>query len=199
MSSLPRSWRIWPIQSHPNRLDRNWSSSSARHHWRNGRRNPRSCIYPWTHRRGCSLTLRRLEMAVQYEVCHHETANWTMQTANISSVPFGLVTILAITNLWPDEQVSSLFSWDAFTRIDFVGGGALLCSSGLLVFAVQQAGSQTFAWNSPVIISTLAISGLSWIAFIVWEVQLEVRGSKRVEPVFPIRLMLNRVYTAGLL
>jgi hypothetical protein len=117
----------------------------------------------------------------------------------LASIPFGLVTILAITNLWPEEQVANLFSWDAFTRIDFIGGTALLCSSGLLVFAVQQAGSQTFSWDSPAIISTLVISALSWIGFVAWEIRLEVWGPKRIEPIFPIRLMLNRVYTAGLM
>jgi hypothetical protein len=109
------------------------------------------------------------------------------------------VTIVAITNLWPDEQVSSLFSWQAFKKIDFLGGVALLCSSGLLVFAVQQAGSQTFSWDSAAIVSTLAISALSWIVFVAWEVRLEIQQIKDIEPIFPIRMMLNRVYTAGLL
>lgn len=117
-----------------------------------------------------------------------------------SSIPFGLVTILAITNLWPEEEVASIFSWNAFTRIDFVGGATLLCSLGLLVFAVQQAGSQTLSWGSPAIVSALVISGLCLIAFVAWEVRLELRQStRRVDPIFPIRLMLNRVYAAGLL
>lgn len=106
--------------------------------------------------------------------------------------------ILAISNLWPSEQVSSIFSWDAFSKIDFLGGGTLLLGSGLLVFAIQQAGSQTFAWGSPAIISTLVISGLSWIGFVIWEIRLQVTPH-RIEPIFPIKLMLHRVYSAGLL
>ncbi|KAL6694797.1 major facilitator superfamily domain-containing protein [Trichoderma pleuroticola] len=75
------------------------------------------------------------------------------------NIPFGLVAILAITSFWPLEDVSHLLSWEAFMSIDFIGSATLLCSSSLLVFAIQQAGSQTFAWSSPVIISALVISG----------------------------------------
>ena len=138
-------------------------------------------------------------MVIQHEVCSNKTRHGQHLWLTRPSVPFGLVTIVAITNLWPDEHVSSLFSWNAFKKIDFLGGIALLCSSGLLVFAVQQAGSQTFSWNSAAIVSTLAISTLSWIVFVAWEVRLEMRQTSQIEPIFPIRLMLNRVYTAGLL
>ena len=109
------------------------------------------------------------------------------------------MTILAISNLWPDEEVSSLLSWRAFRRIDFLGITTLLCSSGLLVFAVQQAGSQTFAWASPTIISALTISGISWVVFVTWELRLEMKSNRCIDPIFPIRLMLGRVYSAGLL
>lgn len=119
--------------------------------------------------------------------------------ANVCSVPFGLVTILCITNLWPQEDVAPFFSWKAFTSIDFIGSATLLTSSGFLVFAVQQAGSQTFEWNSPEIISALAISGVSSAVFVWWEILLETKQYRRIEPIFPIRLMLRRVYSAGLL
>ncbi|KAH7157524.1 major facilitator superfamily domain-containing protein, partial [Dactylonectria estremocensis] len=115
------------------------------------------------------------------------------------NVPFGLVTILCITNLWPQEDVAPFFSWKAFTSIDFIGSATLLTSSGFLVFAVQQAGSQTFEWNSPEIISALAISGVSSAVFVWWEILLETKQYRRIEPIFPIRLMLRRVYSAGLL
>ncbi|KAH7019193.1 major facilitator superfamily domain-containing protein [Ilyonectria destructans] len=115
------------------------------------------------------------------------------------NVPFGLVTILCITNFWPQEDAANFFSWKAFTSIDFIGSATLLSSSGFLVFAVQQAGSQTFEWKSPEIISALAISGVSWVVFVWWEVLLETKEYRRIEPIFPIRLMLRRVYSSGLL
>ncbi|KAF5241172.1 hypothetical protein FANTH_9202 [Fusarium anthophilum] len=115
------------------------------------------------------------------------------------NIPFGLVAILTITNLWPHEEVAHFFSWKAFTSIDFLGSATLLTSSGFLVFAVQQAGSETFAWGSPEIISALVISGVSWLVFVWWEVHLETRPLRSIEPIFPIRLILRRVYSAGLL
>jgi hypothetical protein len=95
--------------------------------------------------------------------------------------------------------VALFFSWKAFVSIDFIGSATLLASSGFLVFAVQQAGSEIFAWGSPEIISALAISGVSWFAFVWWEVYLETKSLRNIEPIFPIRLMLRRVYSAGLL
>ncbi|RKL20600.1 hypothetical protein BFJ68_g2603 [Fusarium oxysporum] len=120
-------------------------------------------------------------------------------TSMTAFIPFGLFAILAITNLWPHEEVAPFFSWKAFASIDFLGSATLLTSSGFLVFAVQQAGSDTFAWGSPEIISALVISGVSWLVFVWWEVHLETRPLRNIEPIFPIRLMLQRVYSAGLL
>lgn len=117
----------------------------------------------------------------------------------MSSIPFGLVVMLAITNFWPPENVDHILSWKAFRRIDFIGGVTLLCSSGLLVFAIQQGGSQAYAWNSPEIITTLITSVVCWATFIFWQILLELRGYQGIEPVFPIRLMQRRVYSAGLL
>ncbi|ATY60310.1 MFS multidrug [Cordyceps militaris] len=115
------------------------------------------------------------------------------------NIPFGLVAMLAITNFWPPENAANMLSWEAFTTIDFIGGVTLLFSSGLLVFAVQQAGSQTYAWSSPEIITTLTISATCWILFVLWQILLESNAYCGIEPIFPIRLMQRRVYSAALL
>ncbi|PTD05939.1 putative MFS-type transporter C16A3.17c [Fusarium culmorum] len=115
------------------------------------------------------------------------------------NIPFGLIAILTITNFWPHEDVAHFFSWRAFVSIDFVGSATLLASSGFLVFAIQQAGSETFAWGSPEIISALSVSAVSCFIFMWWEVHLETKPLRNIEPIFPIRLMLRRVYSAGLL
>ncbi|RBR05303.1 uncharacterized protein FIESC28_11388 [Fusarium coffeatum] len=126
---------------------------------------------------------------------------FNMNDTDKVSIPFGLIAILTITNLWPHEEVAHFFSWRAFVSIDFLGSATLLASSGFLVFAIQQAGSETFAWGSPEIISALAISGVSWFVFVWWEVNLETKPKpmRNIEPIFPIRLMLRRVYSSGLL
>ena len=137
-------------------------------------------------------------MAIQHEVSCTGNAHNDTKSDPESSIPFGLVAILVITNFWPQENVANVFSWRAFTSIDFVGGFTLLCSSGVLVFALQQAGSQTFAWNSPEIIAAFTFSSVCWIVFVWWELLIELRRRQHIEPIFPIRLILRRVYSAGL-
>ncbi|KAG5958078.1 hypothetical protein E4U58_005521 [Claviceps cyperi] len=115
------------------------------------------------------------------------------------NVPCGLVTILVITSFWPQERVADLLSWSAFRSIDFLGSAMLIFSSGFLVFAMQQAGSQVLAWNSPGIIVSFIVSILSWLTFILWEIHLARKRHRHIEPIFPIHLMGKRVYAAGLL
>ncbi|KAG5990192.1 hypothetical protein E4U52_004864 [Claviceps spartinae] len=115
------------------------------------------------------------------------------------NVPCGLVTILVITSFWPQERVADLLSLSAFRSIDFLGSAMLISSSGFLVFAMQQAGSQVLAWNSPGIIISFIVSILSWLTFILWEIHLARKRHRHIEPIFPIHLMGKRVYAAGLL
>lgn len=139
-------------------------------------------------------------MALQYEVSTSSRSPQNVRNlADTYSIPFGLVAILVITNLWPQEDGANFLSWDAFTAIDFIGSATLLCASGFLVFAVQQAGSRTYAWGSALIVSALLISGFSWITFVWWEMFLDSKTSNHIEPIFPIRLALQRVYSASLL
>lgn len=115
------------------------------------------------------------------------------------NIPCGLITILAIASSWPTEDVADLLSWTAFRSIDFLGGATLLCSSGFVLFAMQQAGSQTLAWSSPEIIVSFIVAFLSLILFVAWEMHLAGKRHRHVEPIFPIQLMTKRVYAAGLL
>lgn len=109
------------------------------------------------------------------------------------------MTILVITHFWPNEDVDDFLSRRALSRIDFIGGATLICSSGLLVFALQQGGSRTFSWLSAPIITALVVSAVAWIGFVWWEMVLEIKKLRSIEPIFPLRLLLRRVYTAGLL
>ena len=106
---------------------------------------------------------------------------------------------MALSNLWPDENVAHMLSWHAFTSIDFIGGVSLLCGCGFLVFALQQAGSQALAWDSLAIILSFIVSGVSCLIFAGWETYLAHKRYRHVEPIFPIELMKRRPYAAGLL
>ncbi|PFH61700.1 hypothetical protein XA68_16500 [Ophiocordyceps unilateralis] len=115
------------------------------------------------------------------------------------NIPCGLVTTMAISNFWPQEDAAHLLSRKGLSRVDFIGSAALVCSSGCLVYAIQQGGSQSSAWGSPEVITTFVLSGISCLVFVGWEVFLEKRRFGNVEPIFPIRLMGRRVYVAGLM
>ncbi|PHH77778.1 hypothetical protein CDD80_202 [Ophiocordyceps camponoti-rufipedis] len=114
------------------------------------------------------------------------------------NIPCGLVTFMAIASFWPQEEVAHLLSRKGLSRVDFIGSAALVCSSGCLVYAIQQGGSQSSSWGSPEVIATFVLSGISCVVFVGWEVFLDTRRFHNVEPIFPMRLMGRRVYVAGL-
>lgn len=81
-------------------------------------------------------------------------------------------------------------------RVDFVGMVVSLAASILIVFALEQGGV-AYPWGSGAIVSTFVLSGVLWIAFVVWERLLSKKGGVR-EPMFPWSLVHNR-FVMGLL
>ncbi|RPA95467.1 putative MFS multidrug transporter [Choiromyces venosus 120613-1] len=84
-----------------------------------------------------------------------------------------------------------VFSKSAFRRLDWRGTGLSLAASVLLVYALQQAGTD-FNWNSAKVITTLAISVICWIGFVLWERVIEKHAGGIQEPIFPWRVAKNR-------
>lgn len=81
-------------------------------------------------------------------------------------------------------------------RVDFVGMVVSLAASILIVFALEQGGV-AYPWGSGAIVSTFVLSGVLWIAFVVWERMLSKKDGVR-EPMFPRSLVHNR-FVMGLL
>jgi hypothetical protein len=101
---------------------------------------------------------------------------------------------------WPGKQQRPLTWRDALAKIDFIGNVLLISASGLLVFAMQQAGSLVVDWRDPQIVIALVFSGLSWVGLSTWEILLGTRLQRlRVEPIFPVRLALKKAYASGIL
>ena len=104
---------------------------------------------------------------------------------------------------WPTHEdsggpVSVRFSRDSVKKIDFLGSATLLCACCLLIVGLQQAGAARHLWSDGVIIAVLALSALSTIVFIVWQVTLNRGTSWNIKPIFPVKLLRNRVFTATL-
>lgn len=87
----------------------------------------------------------------------------------------------------------------ALSKIDFLGNLLLAVASVLLVFALQEAGSFVWSWSSPVIVWSLATAGACWLLLGVWEYYLFRGSSRRIQPIFPLRLARDRVYLLCLL
>jgi hypothetical protein len=96
----------------------------------------------------------------------------------------------------PARFFSTLVSERAWRRVDFLGAFTSLGASILLVFALEQAGTE-YPWNGAAIIASFVLSGVGWVVFISWERRLSLRDSV-CEPMFPWRLACNR-FVLGLL
>ncbi|KAI1345536.1 major facilitator superfamily domain-containing protein [Xylaria sp. FL0043] len=111
------------------------------------------------------------------------------------NVPFGVVLVAGLYLAWPPGIGHRQRGLEAIRRIDFLGNVLIIAACTLLVFALQEAGAYSFAWNHPVIVLALVVSVLSWLGFAAWELALGSKGHTRIEPILPLRLM-GRVYFA---
>lgn len=115
------------------------------------------------------------------------------------NLPCGAIALVCMLFTWPRGSKSRQGAWDSFTSIDFPGNLLLITATTLLVFCLQEAGTLTFAWDSPVIIVTLVIAAFSWIILVAWELFLGLRQHSHIQPVFPLRVVTKRPYLATLI
>jgi hypothetical protein len=80
----------------------------------------------------------------------------------------------------------------ALHQVDFFGAFLVLTACSFIIAALQEGNFQ-YAWDSGLVISFLVISGLSWLAFIVWEWFI-CRHELKISPMFPWRLTQNRLF-----
>jgi uncharacterized iron-regulated membrane protein len=73
----------------------------------------------------------------------------------------------------------------------------LLIATLCLVAALEEAGIG-YPWRSAFVITLLAISGILWVAFLLWERKVTLAATAR-EPVFPWRFVQSRVWLGMLL
>ncbi|PGH09842.1 hypothetical protein GX51_00529 [Blastomyces parvus] len=92
------------------------------------------------------------------------------------------------------DHLRAKVSKSALKRVDVIGVVLLLASSILLVFALEEAGTR-YSWSNAVIITTFSLAGIAGILFVFWELFLE-KSTSLQEPVFPLRLLKNRVLAA---
>ncbi|KAK3365147.1 major facilitator superfamily domain-containing protein [Lasiosphaeria ovina] len=126
-------------------------------------------------------------------------SNWTWRGVFWINVPFGTVALIGIYTLWPEERRKKYDAWTAISKIDFIGNMLLVVASILLVFSIQEGGSFVWSWSSPVIIWSLVVSGVCWVLLALWESYLFYGKCQVIQPIFPLRLAMGRVYLSGLI
>ena len=83
------------------------------------------------------------------------------------------------------------FSGKQLRRIDIPGTVTLLLANVFLVAALEEANSQ-YSWDSAFVVTSLVLSGVSWIAFFGLS-RWTHRSQTARESVFPWRFIQNRV------
>lgn len=134
----------------------------------------------------------------------HSSWRWVfLLNAPAGVVATGLVAFVMPThfpnldNLTVRLTFRTKISRASLRRLDILGAVLLLFSSALIVFAFEEVGSR-YSWKSPVILSTITIGGMLFVGFIVWE-KLVDRPRAAQEPIFPLRLMKDRMFSALIL
>lgn len=107
--------------------------------------------------------------------------------------------MLGIYLLWPEERRNRYDTRTGLSKIDFVGNMLLVIASILLIFAIQEGASFVWKWSSPVIIWSLVVSGVCWLLLVVWESYLFYGQNQVIQPIFPLRLAVGRVYLSSFL
>ncbi|KAI0836064.1 putative multidrug resistance protein fnx1 [Hypoxylon sp. FL0890] len=115
-----------------------------------------------------------------------------------------LVAVVAIPRSFPYKEhlqdgdpARSLPSKPRFNRLDIMGTILLLLATVTFSAGFEEADSR-FPWRSAYVITLISVSGLAWIALLVWERKVTLANGPQ-EPVLPWRFFTNRSMVAILL
>lgn len=117
----------------------------------------------------------------------NDNSSWGWRLAFLVQVPPVLVSACLVAYLVRVPPKVSEKSYLA--RIDFTGAFSLIVFLVLLLLGLN-AGGNLVPWISPLPLTTLPLSLVAFVAFIIWE-------SRAKQPVIPVRLLVDRtVFTA---
>jgi hypothetical protein len=68
-----------------------------------------------------------------------------------------------------------------------------------LVFALLEAGTYQYEWDSPVIVACLVVSAASLTAFVLWQSWIAAHPTFKIKVVFPVKTITQRVVAAGMM
>jgi EmrB/QacA subfamily drug resistance transporter len=108
------------------------------------------------------------------------------------NLPVGLLAVAALVIYLPSkltQHSTSIGGWAAVRRIDFLGALFAAAATVCLLLGLTWGGEQSYSWNSPQVIGTLAGAAVLYVAFFVAE-------RFAVEPILPVGLFRNQVFAA---
>ena len=115
------------------------------------------------------------------------------------NVPVGAIAVALMLIAWPTDKTRKELTRKAVLSVDVLGSLLLLAASILLIFALAEAGAFIYAWSSGIIITCLCMSGIAFVAFILWQEWLDKHPDWPVQLVFPIRVARQRVMGSAML
>ncbi|RDL37716.1 MFS general substrate transporter [Venustampulla echinocandica] len=127
------------------------------------------------------------------------TSNTTWRWVFWLNVPTGVIVFGLVWWIFPVSIGQQKFSRGLLAQVDWVGVVLSLTASLCLLIPLEEGGSE-FAWSSILIVLLLAVSGISWVGFAIWEWLVTRREAVwKILPIFPFRLVQRRVIGATIL
>ena len=129
-------------------------------------------------------------------ICNSTTWRWIFYL----NLPTGGLALTAFVIAWPRDRSKKMFTKAGFASIDIAGSLLLLGASVLLIFAMQEAGTHVWAWDSAIIIVCLAMVPVCFLSFIAWQLWLTAHPNFPVKLTFPVKIIVTqRVIGASVL
>ncbi|KAM7204961.1 Major facilitator superfamily domain containing protein [Rhypophila sp. PSN 637] len=132
-------------------------------------------------------------------ITSHTTWRWVFYL----NVGPGVAMFILVLAIFPSNVGTLPGKQRSLAYIDYPGMVLSLAGSVLLTFALEQGGLAGYPWNSGPIVASFVITGVSFLAFGVWEWFIsEMRPSDKkpnILPLFPVHLASRRVSGFGLL
>ncbi len=113
-----------------------------------------------------------------------------------SSAPISLLATTIFVLALPSSFYKSRLERRSVSNFDFLGATLLLAASVLLVFGLQQGGIGAFAWDSAVVVATLTIGSICWLALAAWEWSIR---QKPQASILPLSSLTHPSIAAGIL
>jgi hypothetical protein len=100
---------------------------------------------------------------------------------------------------WPKAEHLPTMHRRSWRELDYVGSFLLLSAAVLVVFSFQNVGSDGSKWSEASFLAPLITGVFCWVALFAWETLIERLWPDRLAAAFPMHLLRNRVYSAGVL